>query len=89
MKRKTASVKTAGLPQQGSKTSRRGSFFFDASGTIDEEKEKNDDDDVFWDVSNNVLFCFVWLATLGMPVVAPGTAADTFPNLYRGAQGYG
>ena len=25
-----------------------------------------------------VLFCFVWLATLGMPVVAPGTAADTF-----------
>ena len=25
-----------------------------------------------------VLFCFVWLATLGVPVVAPGTAADTF-----------
>ena len=25
-----------------------------------------------------VLFCFVWLVTLGMPVVAPGTAADTF-----------
>ena len=26
----------------------------------------------------DVLFCFVWLATLGMPVVAPGTAAGTF-----------
>ena len=25
-----------------------------------------------------VLFCFVWLATLGMPVVAPGTAAGPF-----------
>ena len=25
-----------------------------------------------------VLFCFVWLATLGVPVVAPGTAAGTF-----------
>ena len=25
-----------------------------------------------------VLFCFVWLATLGVPEVAPGTAADTF-----------
>ena len=24
------------------------------------------------------LFCFVWLATLGMPVVAPGTAAGPF-----------
>ena len=24
------------------------------------------------------LFCFVWLATLGVPVVASGTAADTF-----------
>ena len=27
---------------------------------------------------SNVLFCFVWLATLGMPVVAPGTAAGPF-----------
>ena len=26
----------------------------------------------------HVLFCFVWLATLGMPVVAPGTAAGPF-----------
>ena len=25
-----------------------------------------------------VLFCFVWLATLGVPVVASGTAAGTF-----------
>ena len=25
-----------------------------------------------------VLFCFVWLATLGVPVVAPGTAAGPF-----------
>ena len=25
-----------------------------------------------------VLFCFVWLATLSVPVVALGTAADTF-----------
>ena len=25
-----------------------------------------------------VLFCFVWLATLGVPMVASGTAADTF-----------
>ena len=25
-----------------------------------------------------VLFCFVWLATLGVLVVASGTAADTF-----------
>ena len=24
------------------------------------------------------LFCFVWLATLGVPVVAPGTAAGPF-----------
>ena len=27
---------------------------------------------------DDVLFCFVWLATLGVPVVASGTAADTF-----------
>ena len=27
---------------------------------------------------DNVLFCFVWLATLGVPVVAPGTAAGPF-----------
>ena len=25
-----------------------------------------------------VLFCFVWLATLGVPVVASGTAAGPF-----------
>ena len=25
-----------------------------------------------------VLFCFVWLATLGVPEVASGTAAGTF-----------
>ena len=30
------------------------------------------------DESEDVLFCFVWLATLGVPVVASGTAADTF-----------
>ena len=36
-----------------------------------------------------VLFCFVWLATLGVPVVAPGTAAGPFPNVYRGAKGCG
>ena len=29
-------------------------------------------------VAKVVLFCFVWLAALGVPVVASGTAADTF-----------
>ena len=39
--------------------------------------------------AGKVLFCFVWLATLGMHVLALGTAARTFPNVYRVAQGYG
>ena len=34
-------------------------------------------DDGSWSVGF-VLFCFVWLATLGVPVVASGTAAGTF-----------
>ena len=28
-----------------------------------------------------LLFCFVWLATLGMPVVAPSTAAGPFRHV--------
>ena len=34
--------------------------------------------DGFCSSASFVLFCFVWLATLGMPVVAPGTAAGPF-----------
>ena len=32
-----------------------------------------------------VLFCFVWLATLGLPVVASRTAARAFPTRNKSA----